>query len=161
MPFDQGTTPYVSRGQVTVEISESATGGTFQDAGCLVDDVAIQKTWANGSESGGEANWCTLTDAGQIIEQFTAGAMTGTSSITIEAMLADATYQFLRGNTGQPFQIRFTLENADGDEEVLTYRVVKTSETLTMRGSADQTTRYSFDFQINEIISEVITPAGA
>jgi hypothetical protein len=157
MTWNKRSAPRASQGQVTIQIR----GGNlpeFTDIGCLVGDLNLIRSWANNASDDND-NWCINQTGSVSVAQFVAGTITGTSSITIEAMLADAAYQYLRQNGRAEFDIRFILEDGFGPTttETLEYRITKTSDDLTIRGGRGQTTQFSFDFQINEIINESIT----
>lgn len=161
--FDERSVPIMSKGRVTVRLKgENPSGITiadYVDVGCLVSDVTIGRQWADDSVE--HDNWCIHQNATRTIERYNAGAKTITSSITLEAILADEAYQFLRENNGTEFDLEFTLTDAETNvtTETLEYRVVKTSDSLNIRGGAGQTTQFSFDFQVNEILNEEITTA--
>lgn len=162
--FDERSVPIMSKGRVTVQIKGTNPGGVtladYTDVGCLVGDVTLGRQWADDSVE--HDNWCIHQNAATTIERYNPGAKTITSSITLEAILAEDAYQFLHENNGSEFDIKFTLEDAETNKttQTLEYRIVKTSDSLNMRGGAGQTTQFTFDFQVNEIIDEDIETAA-
>jgi hypothetical protein len=160
MAWNKNAAPRASLEQVTIQIKGGSLTN-YTDIGCLVGDVNLARSFANNATD--DENWCVNAAGARSVAQFIAGEMTATSSITIEAMLADEAYKFLRGNAGEEFDIKFLLENGltPKTTETLEYTIVKTSDSLNMRGGRGQTTQFSFDFQINEIIDEDIVTAGA
>ena len=153
--WDKRSAPRASRGQVLIQVR----GGDlteYTDIGCLVGDTNLNRAWANNATE--DENWCLLANGGVTLAQAAPGNITGTSSLTIEAILSDEAYQFLHGIGKNTFDIRFTLEDGHTPPSVQTleYEVAKTSDGLNMRGGAGQTTQFQLDIQINEIISETL-----
>ena len=156
MAFNKNSAPRASKGQVTIQIEVESE---YIDIGCLVGDVSIGRSHANNATE--DDNWCIHQDGTISLVQAEVGALTITSSITIEAMLSDAAYQFLYANKGAEFPIRFVLTDGLTPQttQTLEYVIVKTSDQLNMRGGAGQTTQFGFDFQVNEITTETIVTA--
>lgn len=159
MAFDTDSTPIVER--ITVQIQDTTTGSgieTMTDIGCIVNDVNLARAWANDADTGTENRWCDTGEEVARLADYIAGEETITSSILLEAVLADEAYQYLRKNRRTPFNIRFVLEDAENDvtTETIEYRVIKTSDSLNMRGGRGQTTQFSFDFQAVEVVTESI-----
>lgn len=162
MAFDKDTSGAVER--TTVQIKGPAGSGltTYTDLGCLIDDVEILRAWANEAETSGDTRWCDSGDAVAKLADYIAGEKTITSSILMEGVLGSAVYKFLDANDGEPFDIKFTIEDAKTPKttQVREYKIVKTSDRLTMRGAKGATSRFSFDFQAIEILAETVTTAS-
>lgn len=162
--FDPDGVPYTSRGNVSVKIKDPNAGTgdpleEYTDIGCIVGDATINRAW--GDSSSEPDNWCVHIQGAAGVAQYRPGTKTITSSITIESVLADEAYKFLHGNSGTRFDIKFELKDnkTPTTTQTLEYGIVKTSDDLTMRGGEGDTTQFSFDFQVNEIINETITSA--
>lgn len=162
MAFDTDQTPI--RERITVQMQDTTSGSgieTWTDIGCIVNDISLQRQWANDAETGTENRWCDSGEEVARLADYIAGEETITSSILLEAILSDPAYQYLDGNRRTPFNIRFVLEDDLTPKTTQTreYRVVKTSDSLNMRGGRGQTTQFSFDFQAIEVVTEDIETA--
>lgn len=163
MAFDTDQTPI--RERITVQMQDTTSGSgieTWTDIGCIVNDINLSRSWANDAETGTENRWCDSAEEVARLADYIAGEETITSSILLEAILSDPAYQYLDGNRRTPFNIRFVLEDDLTPKTTQTreYRVVKTSDSLNMRGGRGQTTQFSFDFQAIEVVTEDIETAS-
>lgn len=162
MAFDTDSAAIVERITVQIKGGSGSTLTTYTDIGCIVNDVNLTRAWANAAETGGDTRWCDSGDAVARLADYIAGEKTITSSILIEGVLGDAAYKFLDANDGEPFDIKFVLEDAKTPKTTQTreYTVIKTSDSLNMRGQRGATTQFSFDFQAIAVLSETITTAA-
>lgn len=164
MAFDINSAPQAAKQQITVQIKGPTGSGleTFTDAGCIVNDVNLGRSWANDADTGGETRWCDSGEEVARLADYIAGEETITSSILIEGVLSDPAYQFLAQNRRTPFDMRFVMEDGltPKTTQTMEYKVVKTADSFNMRGQRGQTMQYSFDFQAIEVIDEEIETAS-
>lgn len=153
---------YARRGQVDVEYSLDPflTPGPpeWNSVGCVAGDISVPRNKSPGSTE--LDNWCVTQEG--VVQQVELGALVIEPVITVEMDLADDAYDDLNTafNSGATIGLRFTATDADGNTHVLTYAGVITNHDLNFRGAPGATSQFTFTFHVNEVISDVITPAA-
>lgn len=148
---------YARRGNVQVEYATDPETPEWDSVGCISGDVTVPRSKSPGSTE--LDNWCVTQEG--VVQQVELGALVIEPVVTVEMDLADDAYAALNTafNSGDSIGLRFTATDQDGNTHVLTYTGVITNHDLNFRGAAGATSQFTFTFHVNEVVSDVITPA--
>src|SRR5690625_7396020 len=135
MAFDTDQTPI--RERITVQIQDTTTNSgieTWTDIGCIVNDISLQRQWANDAETGTENRWCDSGEEVARLADYIAGEETITRSILLVVFLSGSACECFEGKRRLSFCLRFVVEDALGPVAALScvFRVVKMSVCLNM-----------------------------